>query len=485
MALSPAAAQQRRRLVNLVAAVAPAAGPESQQQIEEPGPQLLTLDRLKQFTRDGFIVLQLSDVPASVHQAIYDTAFAIEGEAAEGGGGGAAGRTWLRRGATDDEAEEEEGDTQSAGGGLGVSVAQTRLAAAARDGTAGWEQLAPAFRQLMDSAIVRGAATTICGEGFVASEPAAAPQPIGIVDRSLDQQWHKDMTAKGIREHCPRAISAWYYPCDTTLEMGPTAILPSSHLYGRDRIGCPHSEDRFDTDMGPAGKTLDSWKAGADQAIYLRGELDSREGRLHDGQALLGDPAIEARAMTVPAGSIVLKHDDIVHRRCRAESEGTKYRPMFGLGSFRRTREPEPGECLLAAAAVADGGAIAAASGSACCNSTEWSESDLSPGAPKAAVWECLTSWHLGHGCTLPASVRDSPLAPTTEELQRRLLTSASETERVGSAYTLAARGELACLADALAASESARRAACWGFGAAGPAAGMRYTCYAPLLRIA
>ena len=424
--------------------------------------QLLTLEQLKQFVRDGFIVLQLSDVPKDVHDAIYDTAYAIEGEAAEaqradkGDGGGAV---WL-------------GGRKPAAGGLGVSVAQTQLAAT-RDAGASWDSLAPAFRQLLDSSVVRGAAATLCGEDFVASTPPTSPRPIGIVDRTLDQQWHKDMTGMGIREHCPRSISAWYYPCEVSLEMGPTCILPGSHLCGRDRLGCPHSEDRFDADMDPAGKTLAGWKAGADQAIYLRGDHSARQGRLSGGQALLGDHSISERVMTVPAGSIVLKHDDIVHRRSRAQ-DGSKYRPMFGLGSFRRSSEPEPGHCWLASA-TSTAAAVEGTGDShltSCLNPTEWSERDLCPSSPKAAVWECLINWHLGHGCTMTAATRDSPSAPTDLELAQQLLHSDSEVERIGSAYTLAARGEVGTLAEALCAGrECTRRAACWGFGAAGPAA--------------
>ena len=256
--------------------------------------------------------------------------------------------------------------------------------------------------------------------------------------------------------------------------------------------------------MGPEGKTLEAWKEGADQAIYLRGGLDVRQGRLDGGQALLGDGSIKERAMTVPAGSVVLKHDDIVHRRSRG-AEGAKYRPMFGLGAFTRTAEPEPGQCLLSSNGSQSGRCLAP---------TVWSDTDLAVGAPKPAVancninanfsrmfllkmqkewriapekrrfsitkwpfilqfevWESLMQWHLGHGCGLPATIRDSQYDPTVAELETRLMSSTSEVERVGSAYTLAAKGEVEILAGAMSGSESARRAACWGFGASGPAA--------------
>jgi hypothetical protein len=55
--------------------------------------------------------------------------------------------------------------------------------------------------------------------------PVLRPNP-GLL--FLGAQWHKDGTGNCIREHCARTVSTWYYPCETTLEMGPTAIIPAS-----------------------------------------------------------------------------------------------------------------------------------------------------------------------------------------------------------------------------------------------------------------
>ena len=144
------------------------------------------------------------------------------------------------------------------------------------------------------------------------------------------------MTGKAIRENIPHVIRMWYYPCEVTIEMGPTALIPCSHFCGRDRLGCPHSEDRFDQGMGPespsgAPKSLDEWKSAADNAIYLSGSAEERAARLGGGLALLGDKNVMERKMTVPAGSVVIIHDDMVHRRARAgdavgEVDGVPYR---------------------------------------------------------------------------------------------------------------------------------------------------------------
>ena len=160
------ASPQQRRLAGLTAAVAPAPA-RTAAVAAQPPPQLLSLSQLRQFVRDGFIVLQLSDVARAVHDGIYDTAFAIEGEPAEQAQAAGGATTWLRRGGEDEEDDDEE--EAAAGGGLSVSVAQTRLSGGTSD-DCGWDDLTPAFRELMDSAILRGAVASICGEGYSSSE---------------------------------------------------------------------------------------------------------------------------------------------------------------------------------------------------------------------------------------------------------------------------------------------------------------------------
>ena len=131
---------------------------------------------------------------------------------------------------------------------------------------------------------------------------------------------------------------------------------------------------------------------------------------------------------------------------------------MFGLTAYTRRSEPTPDNCALAESRAPS--AIPA---------TTWSEEESAPGSPKLVVSEALLSWLLGRGCTVPPECDDASVSGA--ELQARLLRSSSEMERVGAAYTMAARGMLAELAEGLAGSEASRRASCWGFNAAGPAA--------------
>lgn len=165
-----------------------------------------------------------------------------------------------------------------------------------------------------------------------------------------------------------------------------------------------------------------------------------------------------------------------MHRRCRSgedgvSDDGVNWRPMFGLG-FTRVAEPAPGSLLAVddeAETGADGFALTA------------EEAACPEAAAKRAVWESVYSWMRGEG-PAPAAA-----AVTPEEEVGRLAGlvehSESETQRVGSAYTLGAvskhqRGDgagavaLATLVQCMVSPlERVRRAATWGIGLAGDSA--------------
>jgi hypothetical protein len=203
--------------------------------------------------------------------------------------------------------------------------------------------------------------------------------------------------------------------------------------------------------------------------------VPERERRIADFKLLFGDPTMHERKMTVPAGSIVIKHNDIVHRRCRSgedgvTDEGVAWRPMWGLGGWTRLCDPTPGSLLLADGddIEDDGGFALTEEEAACPESTA-----------KKAVWESILSWMQGEG---PTPRRTSLLSEAeVAELAAHLVNSESETQRVGSAYQLgfALRQADAAAADAQASlvsamvhdAERVRRAATWAFGVGGQSA--------------
>ena len=103
---------------------------------------------------------------------------------------------------------------------------------------------------------------------------------------------------------------------------GPTAVVPDTHLFGIDRHGFPHSEERVDLHMVPP-KTRQQWQdallswnghalsifghLGVDPAL---GDLTvpEREHRIRAGYStLFGDPTLREHKLTVSAGSVVIK----------------------------------------------------------------------------------------------------------------------------------------------------------------------------------
>jgi hypothetical protein len=67
--------------------------------------------------------------------------------------------------------------------------------------------------------------------------------------------------------------------------------------------------------------------------------VPERERRIADFRLLFGDPTMREHKVTVPAGSVVIKHNDIVHRRCRsgedgATDDGVAWRPMWTIGGW-------------------------------------------------------------------------------------------------------------------------------------------------------
>lgn len=158
----------------------------------------------------------------------------------------------------------------------------------------------PQLQYVFDDAVVRGALESLLGVNY-------AMQPHRHVHSTRpgtpDQFWHKDSYfgyQKPLRHHQLRYVMAMYYPQDTTIDMGPTAIKPQSQY------------DVMSVKTYEYNKTLESPDDNnADQKdIYL----------------------------VCQAGSVVIIHYDIVHRATANQSRDS-YRFMFKF-QFSRLEEP-------------------------------------------------------------------------------------------------------------------------------------------------
>ncbi|PRP87179.1 phytanoyl-CoA dioxygenase [Planoprotostelium fungivorum] len=157
--------------------------------------------------------------------------------------------------------------------------------------------LVPELRQVFETPAVRGALTSVLGRDYImhahryphVNAPGHPPQKI-----------HRDSYYgyNHLRHHKTRWAMVMYYPADTTLELGPTCIVPTSQYYS-----CGNMLHRLPSDTLPS-----EWKAP------------------------------QAKMVTCPAGSVVLIHYDLWHRG--TPNKGNKLRYMFKF-QFMRTKMPQ------------------------------------------------------------------------------------------------------------------------------------------------
>jgi hypothetical protein len=103
----------------------------------------------------------------------------------------------------------------------------------------------PALQQILDSPTVRGALSGVLGPNYVLhphrfvhnnepGEQTAEGPKVGKGSATF-VGWHQDSHSPLARprHHLPRYAMLLYYPQDTPSEMGPTQIIPATHLYNR------------------------------------------------------------------------------------------------------------------------------------------------------------------------------------------------------------------------------------------------------------
>ena len=88
----------------------------------------------------------------------------------------------------------------------------------------------PELQAVFEDPAVRGALTSILGENYVMHSHR---HPHQNRPHSDGQGFHKDSYwgYQKVRHHCPRWAMAFYYPQDSPVEIGPSAILPGTQYY--------------------------------------------------------------------------------------------------------------------------------------------------------------------------------------------------------------------------------------------------------------
>lgn len=175
-----------------------------------------------------------------------------------------------------------------------------------------------------------------------------------------------------VRDHRPRKVLAFVYPTEVTIDMGPTAVVPRSHILGIDRAGFRESEDRLERDLipphparGEASRAAWAEKHAAASRLTNHPDLALRDAsRVSAVKDLLGDDTLEETFVTVPAGefdtgplrafrfhyficaviyycvlpaaagTVVICHMDLFHRASRISGDAP-WRPMIKLAAAR------------------------------------------------------------------------------------------------------------------------------------------------------
>jgi Phytanoyl-CoA dioxygenase (PhyH) len=145
----------------------------------------------------------------------------------------------------------------------------------------------PAVHSIIHDPTVRGALQSLLGSDFMLHPHRHCHESM---PGRKGQSWHKDsyFGYRQTRHHLPRWVMAMYYPQDTTLDMGPTGIVPASQYYETNR----GDASRHCKDMPP------QW-------------------------------GLRTRAMVCKAGSVVLIHYDLWHRGMENKSDQMRFMFKF------------------------------------------------------------------------------------------------------------------------------------------------------------
>ena len=185
----------------------------------------------------------------------------------------------------------------------------------------------PEIDRLFADPSVSGALSSMLGDSYVI-------HPHNFVHKSsdADQVFHQDgnlpWNERGhYRAHRPDWALLFYYPQEVTAENGPTELI----------LGTQYWTNDFEKPDG-------TWHSfdGIDRAFtreeLANEDLSFRDRRLNESVDSLGIPNLQRKFVTVPKGSVVLCHYDILHRGSRTFLEAAD-RFMYKF-HFMRTQEP-------------------------------------------------------------------------------------------------------------------------------------------------
>lgn len=187
----------------------------------------------------------------------------------------------------------------------------------------------PELSEIHGSKELNGALSSLLGPGYFRYNHSFIHQ-----SSSSDQSYHKDSglpwgTRNGIRSHRLNWAMAFYYPQETTIQLGPTEILPGTQYWtiDREKPGATAGEDRLDLRFEVDG-------------VDSNPDLSVRDARLRQN-VLDFDAQTTPLCLEIPKGSVVLVHFDLFHRGVRRVVDDTRFMLKFW---YVRTEEPQAAE---------------------------------------------------------------------------------------------------------------------------------------------
>ena len=145
----------------------------------------------------------------------------------------------------------------------------------------------PDIKKVFDDPVVVGALTSVLGPDYVMhSHRHPHINPVG----SDGGGWHKDSYwgFRKVRSHRTRWAMIFYYPQDTQLENGPTAVMPGTHCF--EKRAASEAEEHHLPIAGGAGSMalvhFDLWhRAMPNQADYTRYMMKFQFTRMQEPSA--------------------------------------------------------------------------------------------------------------------------------------------------------------------------------------------------------
>ena len=239
----------------------------------------LTDNELVQFLDQGFLVLALDDVSVETHDALFEEA-----------------------------REAYAASAKLSDSRLSLDLIADNIPARI-----------PRIREILESTPINRAL-----DGVLGPHHFRHPHCFIHQNSKLDQGFHKDShfpwgLRAGPRSHRPNWAMLFYYPQDTTVELGATEIIPGTQYWSVDQEidSYVHGEDRLDYEFDPT-------KEPDEQIVASAKRLDSNISACH---------------IVVPKGSAVLVDFDLFHRGTRCTTDGERFLYKFW---YARTTEPRP-----------------------------------------------------------------------------------------------------------------------------------------------